>query len=266
MTVYADSLFLINFISVYLLLTLTEKILSAVISIPKKMLASVLGAATAAAVFCAVIPQRYSTAVQIADALLIAFVSYRGSRKKVFEAAAAIFALSCIYPYIAVLFIKNGAVIKNGIVYAEIPFGLFAVIFICTYSVILLFTKLIKIKKKTYCISFFHNGSSLGTTALYDSGNLLSDGQKSVIVAEWSVIKQLLGMENYEELYTHIDSMQLKILPFRTLDKGAGAAVVFYADKIHIKENGSTFYKVPVGIINNSISSGYHALIGKEYI
>ena len=96
MTVYADSLFLINFISVYLLLTLTEKILSSVISIPKKMLASALGAAAAAAVFCAVIPQRYNTAVQIAVALLIAFVSYRGSRKKVFEAAAAIFVLSCI--------------------------------------------------------------------------------------------------------------------------------------------------------------------------
>ncbi len=261
MTVYADSLFLVNFLSEYALLLLTEKIISVKARKFRKGAAAVFGALLSVIIFCTDIPLPQS-AITLAAAFLIVCAAYIGNKRAVLRAYPAFLLISCIYSGIITAvsgFLNINAVIRSGMIYMSINTMLFVIIFICTYPAILLGAQILNPHRRKICkISVSYGGKSVTINALYDSGNLLCDGAKGVIIAEWDAVKPLFDIEDMYE----IDGA--KILPFGSLG-GCRTVLVFYADKIGTENNN--FENVPIGIVRNRISQNgsYRALIGKQY-
>lgn len=264
MTVYADSLFLINFLSEYVLLLLTEKIASVRAKKFRKAAAALFGAAVSAASFCTEIPLPQSV-IGVINAFLIVCIVYMKNTRAVMRAFPAFMLISFTYSGIISAIsgiLSDDAVIHSGITYININTVLFIFIFICTYPIVLLIARILKpLSKRIYKITVSRKGKTVFANALFDSGNLLADGKKGVIIAEWDIIKPLFDAEIFEDLYG-LDGT--KILPFGSLG-GCTTALVFYADAITVENN--TFADVPIGIVNRSISQkgNYNALIGKQY-
>lgn len=265
MTVYADSLFLINLLSEYVLLTLCGKIASAKSKKSRRLFASIFGALISTAVFCADIPLPQSI-VRIITAFLTICIAYIRNYRAVLRAFPAFMLTSFLYSGIiltASSLLPESGIISCGFAYIRADLLMFACIFVLTYPVILLLARAFKISAKhTVKITVSHCGKTAVLTALFDSGNLLTDGNRGVIIAEWDIVKALFGTENFEDLYG-LDGT--KLVPFGSLG-GVSTALVFYADTVFTETN--TFKHIPIGIVNRKIipSGTCNALIGKQYI
>lgn len=273
MTVYADSLFLINFVSEYLMLILTEKMTASRIRRHRKTVSSLTGAAVSVLIFCLDIPDFICGIFKTANAVLIICISYMGNKGAMLRAFPVFIIISYIYAGIISSIsgiISNDAVIKNGITYISISEAAFAAVFLCTYPLVFLAARFLKLKrnKGIYKIILSKSSRSVSVRALLDSGNLLEEGGKSVVISEWDTVMPLLGIDDYNKLYEHMSELNLKILPFRSLGSSGKVIIVFHADSLLSEDSGAVFYDVPVGIVEHPISvkGNYNALIGKEYI
>lgn len=273
MTVYADSLFLINFISEYMMLILTEKLTAIKIKRYRKTVATLAGSIVSVLIFCIDIPYFLCGILKTINIMLIICISYMCNKRAIIRAVPIFIIISFLYSGIISSIagiISSSSIIKNGITYININEALFAVLFIITYPIVFFAAKLIKkvSSQKIYKIKISKNTYSVTLTALFDSGNLLTEQGKSVIIAEWDSIQPLFNVNTYENLYEHMTEFNLKLLPFNSLGSCGKTVILFYADHLLLTENNSAFNNVPVGIINSRISSkgSYNALIGKEYI
>lgn len=265
MTVYADSLFLVNLLSEYILLVLSEKIASVKANTAYRLTAAIFGAAISTAVFCTDIPISQSI-MRIITAFLTICIAYIKKPRAVIRAFPAFLLASFLYSGIisatASLF-PGGGILRGGFTYIRADTILFIIIFLFTYPAVLLLAKLFRLPaKRTVGITVSYNGKSVHLTALFDSGNLLTDGNQSVIIAEWDIIKALFDTECFEDLYG-LDGT--KILPFGSLG-GTATVLIFYADAV--STDAHTFTHTPIGIINRKITTHVpcNALIGKQYV
>ena len=273
MTVYADSLFLINFVSEYLILILTEKMVSSKIRKRRKAAAALTGAAISVLIFCVDIPHFLCGILKISSIIVIICICYMGNKKAMIRALPVFIIISYIYAGIisSVSGITGSdSVIKNGVTYINVNEVIFAVMFLCTYPIVFLLAEFLKLRrnKRIYNITLSKGLRSVTARALFDSGNLLSESGKSVVITEWETVKPLLGIDDYGKLYEHMAELNLKLLPFRSLGSADKIIAVFHADSLICEESNTVFRDVPVGIVNRSISGkgNYNALIGKEYI
>lgn len=260
MTVYADSLFLVNFLSEYFLLVLTEKIASVNSKRIRRISAALFGAVVSTAVFCDKIPLPQSIIGTI-NAFFIVCIAYTKSSRSVIRAFLTFMLVSFVY-YGFINLSVGSAAMHNGITYLKINLGMFAVIFLCAYLFIIFTARILKPSgRRIYKITVSKNKKTVSLTALFDSGNLLSDGKKGVIITEWDMIKPLFDTEIFEELYEYEN---VKVLPFGSLG-GCSTVLVFRADSLRTEYK--EFFDVPVGIVKRHITQNgtYNALIGKQY-
>ena len=268
MTVYADSLFLVNFISEYILITLSGKICSIHIKPYKKITAASVGSVLSVIIFCTSADSFVISLLRLALSIAIAFICCK-SRSNTVKFTVTLIIISYIYggmfPIVCGIF-SNNAFIKNGFTYIDLNPGVFLLIFLCTYPVVLFAAKLIKHKNRIYTVSINQNDNEITTSALFDSGNLLKHNEQSVIIIEWNCVKELFHTESYEELYEHMQDFTLSLIPFSTIGSNGKTLLIFRPDCTVIQEK--VFKNIPVGIVNGNISpkGTYHALIGSEYI
>ena len=274
MVVYADVIFLINFISAYIMLYILGKAINKVRIRKKRLfLASVLGAAGAAVVFCVEMPTALSYLTRILAAFLMIFTAFFEQRKQLLNQILWLVLMSGIMIFSMMLItalIKNtvSVVIKAGIVYFDIPPKVFLFAFILSYFVLIFFLKVFKNRKnkKYYIMSVTHNDKTVTVTALFDSGNLLKEPVtgKYVSILEWDYVKKLFGAEyEFSDIENHAEEMKLWVIPFNSLGNSSGMLFAFLADNITIPEEKKIIDKTFIGIYGGVLSKNneYHALI-----
>ena len=156
MTVYADSLFLLNFISEYILICICEKIIYCTLKLTDKIIAAVCGSVIAVIIFITALTLPTNIVIRLTNAGIISFICCRKKRHLYLRFLSIFIILSYVYAgiFTAVAgFMSKNAVIKNGITYSEINTGAFLLVFICTYPLILLVSRIIKHKKRIFDIS-----------------------------------------------------------------------------------------------------------------
>ena len=274
MVVYADVIFLINFISAYIMLYILGKAINKVRIRKKRLfLASVLGAAGAAVIFCVEMPTALSYLTRILAVFLMIFTAFFEQRKQLLNQILWLVLMSGIMIFSMMLItalIKNtvSVVIKAGIVYFDIPPKVFLFAFILSYFVLIFFLKVFKNRKnkKYYIMSVTHNDKTVTVTALFDSGNLLKEPVtgKYVSILEWDYVKKLFGAEyEFSDIENHAEEMKLWVIPFNSLGNSSGMLFAFLADNITIPEEKKIIDKTFIGIYGGVLSKNneYHALI-----
>lgn len=274
MVVYADVIFLINFISAYIMLYILGKAINKVRIRKKRLfLASVLGAAGAAVIFCVEMPTALSYLTRILAVFLMIFTTFFEQRKQLLNQILWLVLMSGIMIFSMMLItalIKNtvSVVIKAGIVYFDIPPKVFLFAFILSYFVLIFFLKVFKNRKnkKYYIMSVTHNDKTVTVTALFDSGNLLKEPVtgKYVSILEWDYVKKLFGAEyEFSDIENHAEEMKLWVIPFNSIGNSSGMLFAFLADNITIPEEKKIIDKTFIGIYGGVLSKNkeYHALI-----
>ncbi len=248
MTIYADELFVINFIACFALLYIFAAARELERNPVRLSLAAAIGAFAAVIRFCC-----FNCTLFIFGDIVIALIAFKRIKAvNIFTFIITKYLLSGIAVFILSLYGKSDAIIKNGIIYADINAVVFAVIFAVIYPIFTLVARLFKAKRKIYTVQIRVNGADTVVRALYDSGNLLKnpyDGS-SVIIADKDSIP-------FDEAGGYM------LIPFRTLGN-SGMLRAFRADEIICFEKNISLKNITIGISDTTLSKTgeYRALIG----
>ena len=260
MTVYADEIFIQNFASAYALLYICSKILNVKVCAKRLFFASCAGAAIALISFI------YGINLVIFSGFVL-FVSAYGIKKGVFLQNIVIFSVIKILSGFFCAFICSQlslGVVKNGITYLETDFTVMIISLIVSYPLIILMMKIfrLKVKKKLCQIKITKNKNSVEGTAIFDSGNLLTEpysGYK-VIVADKSLINRLFP-DGIDNILNEPTRNKIRFVPFNTIS-GTGVIEAFLPDAVFI--DGEKHENIYIGISPKRLSPNneYNALIG----
>ncbi len=274
MVVYADVLFLVNFISCYIMIQILAKTVFVVkISKIRAAAASLLGGAGAVAVFCIPFGKASGAAVRILSVFFMIFTAFYEQRKR-FSEQIVYFALLSGMTVFAMIFVASAAVrtlnvtVKSGILYFDLPPKIFLPSLGASYFIMLFFVKAFKNRKnkRYYIVSVTHNDRTVTVTALFDSGNLLREPftGKYVSIMEWESVKEFFGADyDYSQIENHAEDMKLWAVPFNSVGNQSGIIFAFLADSLFIREEKKTIKKAMIGICGNALSKDgkYRALI-----
>ena len=246
MTVYADELFIVNFISCLCMLY----VFAAFADLERRRLrlifASFYGALTAVFRFCTGIDM-----IMLFE-ILIPFIAF----KKVSFKSVILFMLSkYLFSGIAVAVVSligsSSAVIRSGVIYFNISPLLFLAVFCIVYPVFSVTLSLIKQhRQKRRIYTLVING--VPVKALYDSGNVLKnpyDGSGMVILEQ--------GVVDFNE------DAGFMLIPYRALNHSS-IIKGFKAENVFCIEKNLKIKKITIGISENALSQSgdYQALTG----
>lgn len=279
MVIYADEIFLINFVAAYILLYALGAFINK-IKIKKKRLiaASAINGIASVVIFTAEMPLYISHSLRVLSVFLVMSISFFELRRQILKQIIWFLFLSGIITF-SMIFILSvfegtvGMMIKAGIVYFSIPPVIFVITLVISYVIMFLFIKMFKNRKnkRYYILTLTHNDKSITLTALFDSGNLLREPitGKYVTIVEWEKVKELLGADyEFSALENYMEELKLWAVPFRAFGKSEGIIFAFMADKLTIHEEKRTEEKVFIGIYEKPLSSGreYSALLSADMI
>lgn len=274
MVIYADVLFLVNFISAYIMLILLGKfIVKSKIKIWRLCIASAVGGICAVVVFCADISYVSSCFVRAVSAFFMVFTAFYEQKRQILSQILWLAAVSAMLIAAMVTMTMLGgrttnAIIKSGVVYFDLPQKLFVPFFIMSYIGVTLFMKIVQYRKakRRYVITIEHNGKKVTVTALFDSGNQLREPVtgKCVSILEWDKARELLGAEyDFKSLVNHSEEEKLWAVPYRSVGNKSGIMSAFLADRIDIPEEKKVIEKTFIGICDMrlSVNNEYNALL-----
>ncbi len=274
MVIYPDVIFLVNFISVYVMLYILGR---AVYSIsPSKIrlsIASVVGGMSAAVVFCVKMSVFPAYFIRIASIVLMSAAAFYNGKRGFCGQLAWLLLISGILVFMmmlitAIIRATTEIVIRNGVVYFSLPPKIFAASFIISYAALAVVIRIIKSRrdKKYYLISITHNTRTITLTALYDSGNLLKDpvSGECVNILEWSEAKKLFDVDiPFDEIINHAEEMKLRVIPYNSLGKSSGVLFAFRAERLKIPDSGREYINPFIALYGGVLSKNkeYHALL-----
>ena len=279
MVIYADVIFAVNFASAYAVLYILARLVYCIK--PSKLrlcAASALGGVSAAVLFSADIPILASYAVRTLTVIAMVAIACYTARKQLcrqmlwFALITGIIIFSMIFAT-SVMSRMTEIIIKNGVIYFDLPPLTFAIAFALSYMLLLFFIKMFKnrAKKKHYIISVTYNDKTVTAAALFDSGNLLKEpvtGQ-CVNILEWEKAKTLFDLDiAFEDIENYIDKMRLWAVPYHSLGNNNGILFAFRADTLHIPELHKEIRETFIAIYGGKLSKNneYHALINAELL
>ena len=274
MVIYADVIFIENFISSYIMLLILAKCVTKVrLHKIRLTLASALGAAAATAIFCVTFDAYTALALRILSVFAMIFTAFFEQRKQFFEQLTYFTLMSGImifamFMLTALMKHTVAVAVRSGIAYFDVPQKTFLLMFAASYLIMLFFVKVFKKgkNKKYYIMSVTHNDKTVTVTALFDSGNLLREPVtgKYVSILEWESVKKLFDADYaFSNLPDHAEDMKLWIVPFSTIGNSSGILFAFLADEVTIPEEKKTHVKSFIGIYGGTLSKDkkYNALI-----
>lgn len=278
MVVYADVVFFINFVSSYILLYLLGRIVN--VMRPKQlrlMIASAIGGAAAALIFCTSLRRWELLAIRAAAALIMVFVSFFTTKKSVIRQLVWFFIMSGIMISAMVFLLsvikgRTGMMLKDGIMYFDLPPKIFLLSFALSYLILIFCLRVFKNRenKKYYIMSVTHNDKTITVSALFDSGNLLKEPVtgKYVSILEWEEAKKLFDATfPFDEITDHLEDMKLWVIPYTTLG-GGKTMFAFLADDVSLPEEKKDIGRSFIGIYGSSLSKNkeYSALLNAGLI
>lgn len=209
--IYVDVLFIINFIIDYILLSVTSFFVKKTPKIFKMCLSASMGAVYSATVFFIPMSTFVSLPFSAAVAFLMVAIAFGVNKASLLLKNTAIFYLVCAvtagFGFSLVFAGKAGTnyAVNNGIFYADINAYTLLFIFIISVATIHIATGYIKKQKiksgYLYTVTIEKDGRRVSDTALFDSGNFLTDpiSQKSVVIAEWQSVSGLFSENKITE-------------------------------------------------------------------
>lgn len=270
MVIYADVLFLVNFIFDYAALILLGKLMKLYIHHLRIAAAGVVGAMGTVLIFCF---GAWHVFLKIALAIIMILCAYGFHGKKTLQIFAAfgliITALSgAVMLLVSVIPTGADSVIKNGIVYFDLPGGLLLALMLVSYPTVCLVSKGIRARKNrtVYRTVIERAGRSVTVNALFDSGNKLKEPitGRPVVVAEWSAVEELFEEKAaFEELTDKAEKYRLWIIPYKSLG-GNGRIFAFLADRIQADKHVTE--RVFIGVTNQKFTGEYQAVLNADLI
>jgi len=223
-SIYADVLFLTNFLANFLLLHLTKKISKASTNILRLLASACLGSLYAMLLFFMPLTMWRSVLLHLLIGVAMLTVAFRfRSAKQLIQCALLYFSISLLSGgicyalfFLTSLGIASGAVLKNGVFYWHVPIYIIPIAFLLAYALCHALEKLLGFyalrKKNLYTLKLKYGDRQVTLRALVDTGNALYDPFNSlpVIVAEKSSAADLLTPE------TNTDTLHQ--IPYRTLE------------------------------------------------
>lgn len=274
MVVYADVIFAVNFVSAYAILYILGRVVNKEKPLKRRLgAASAWAGLSAAALFCIEIPAWTSYMIRFLSVIMMVAIAYFTPKRRLFEQIIwfALMTGIIVFSMIAItslLSVMTEVVIKNGVIYFDLPPLIFSAAFAASYLLMVFFLKVFKNRsdKRYYIMSVTHNDRTITVTALFDSGNLLKEPitGKCVNILEWEEAKRLFGVDfAFEDIENHMEEMKLWIVPYNSLGNTRGTLFAFAAEKISFPEQHKEINGAFVALYGSRLSKNkeYHALI-----
>jgi len=261
LTVYADILFLINFAINFPVVYLTAKMARLRPSFWRLVLGAVAGAVYAVLMFFPKLSFGYSALAKFLFSLLVVALTFNIHGVRLYIKTVGIFYLVtfCLGGGVMALFYftgagaKLGAVVKNGILYMNLPWKtLFLSVMICYFIIRVVWSILQnRLSRETMYrkVGVFWDRREVWLDALLDTGNALCEpfSGAPVIIAEYERLLPVLPPELadvFREGEVQIDEIvdekirgRIRVIPFSSLGKEHGMLIGFRPDKTKLIEN-----------------------------
>ncbi len=260
MIVYADLLFLINFVVVFIVIGIVCAYKYVKLSLKRRMFASLMGGAFSVFIYVCNFITPVKGFIYLVSVFVICKSAFGGGIKKnINNMVVFLFVIFLIQSVLVLLvsFFENDVILtlKNNVLYFDVSPGLILLCFLITYPVVCILSEIMRVQKnnRVYNITIINNGKSVSVKALYDSGNVLKEpvSKKNVIILEAEFAQKIL---NGDEKMTQI--------PYCTVS-GNGIINAFMPDVIFVDD--TCFLKRQyIAITHNRLSDcgEYNALIG----
>lgn len=262
LTVYADVLFVTNFLINFLVLYLAGKIGRLARNPWRLILGAAVGAVYALCMFFPKLSFGYGAAAKLVFSLFVVALTYniRGVRLYIKTVLVFYLVTFCLGGSVMALFYftglgaRLGAVVKNGIFYIHIPWQILLFAVLLSYEIIrwgwgALQSRLSR-ENMYRKIGICWNGEEVWIDALLDTGNSLSEPLSGapVIVAEYEKLQPILPpalkgiCESPEDAIEIADEKirgRIRMIPFSSLGKEHGMLLGFRPDRAWVLENES---------------------------
>lgn len=269
MTIYVESAFLQNFIVDYFLLYLSLKTFKLKVSRIRIILSSFLG--SIAAIFSPLISGILSVLFKIVLGFLMILIIYSGKNKKTYLLLLFCF-LGFTFLFGGVCYAINCFVssVKNTITNVNLPtFAILIVALILFYVEYIIINKIYSrktITKFEYSVTLFSANKQIEVVGFLDSGNLLKDNNKPVILIDAITFLKLYPKENLSDvLLKKINKLNLKnahLLNVKNINQTYSNLVVFTLPKIILnKTNVFTNISCAISLKKFNVGEGASCLL-----
>lgn len=295
MVVYAEYVFLENFVMNYFILSLTGRFAKFLPKRIKLILASSLGAAYAFIIFFPSLHFLFSILMKIACSMLIIVVCFTPYHFKDFLRILGIFYLITLVfggaGFALFYFTNFNGIISNGIFYIT-NISIKNIFISCGVAYILIqfswgyIQKQLAREKIMVDIGIEINNKKVDLKGMVDTGNSLMDpiSKYPVIIVEYGAIKDILPMEieeillknqifNLEQVALKLGSTwisRFRIIPYKALGTENGILIGFRPDNVLVykEKDCKDIKKIIIGIYNKTLSAtgDYRALLHPDII
>lgn len=201
--IYVDVLFIINFITDYILLSATSLFARKRLKILNALFSSAMGGLFSALIFFVPMNTASSVLSAFSVSLIMILIAFgKRSFVKILKDTAVLYLVAIMTGGLAYTVLpRYSHLLGNGILYVDI--NAYSLLFVFIASVIIIhsatgYIRRQKIKSSyIYEITIEKNGRTITDYAFFDSGNFLTEpiSQKGIIVAEWKSVSPLFDEE-----------------------------------------------------------------------
>lgn len=285
-TVYADVLFCINFFIDFALLSVSAFILKIRVKGIRLVLSAALGGVYSVLIFLPELSFLSSLGIKLLFSALLCFAAFGFGRITGYLKRLAVFyAVSLGFGGVvfgAYSFLKPDKIqVRNSAVYIDVkPFYLFLLI-AAAYAAVWVFYRILPKKtEELYMLSIFVGGKCAEISALYDSGNMLSDpiSGTTVILVELSAVEKLIPKSVRKAFYhpskpykeAAVWGHSFRLIPARGAFGSEQLLPAFRPDNLTVRVGNKSCLSesIFVAVTTSSLSSDgrYRALIGSDVI
>ena len=283
--VYADMLFLLNFLMDSVIIYATGLLIRKNLHIPRMMLSATVSALYSAIMFFPQVSFLYSVFFKVIFLIFGVWLAFPARTLKVLvKNTVAFLAVNLIFGgmVFVVIFATDfgtsvGSVVSNGEVYINITPSILisstVLAYITAYLTSYIKQHNVKQSKLTTAATIWFGTKNITVTALCDTGCSLSDptsGYPAMIIS-YEYGKRLLPKPFFESLTTgSIIPQEFKnryrIIPFSTIDNKNGIMHGFIPDKVHI--HGHEISKIVIAISKTIVNkdTGFSAILNPELL
>ncbi|NLM04587.1 MAG: sigma-E processing peptidase SpoIIGA [Clostridiales bacterium] len=292
MIIYAEYVFIENFIMNYIILSLTSKFSKYPIKKSKLILVAAISSLYAFIIFFPSLHFLFSMTMKIACSMLIIILAFTPYKfKDFFKLLGMFYLITLVFggAGLAIFYFTNfNGIISNGIFYIGdisiknifIALGLGYILI--NYCWIYIHKQFLK-EKILMEIKIFLNEMVVEITGIVDTGNSLVDpiSQYPVIIVEYEAISEILPLE-VQKIFNSSDSSNLiqvplllnnsnwisrfRVIPYNSLGKENGLLLAFKPDYVHI--DNENIKNIIIAIYNKKLSRAgeYRALLHPDLI
>lgn len=285
MTVYADVLVALNICFTYIFLVSVRMFLKIPTNKYLIALASFLGGISSLIIFAGEISVVLSVIYKIITSTVIVLAGFNPKSFRLFIKEFLLFwgvniMFGGVMYFIEITFGHQKIQYINGVVYFDMSMIFLVGSVLCVYGLFLAFNYFLssKMNGKDLCtLTVFYNGIEVTLSALFDTGNGLTDGisGRPVIICELGSIAPLFTRQevlffNNEDIENIPDSLtkRIRVVPCNSLG-GSTLLTCFLPDAVKIINKNNT-YKTDfcaIGVTKTRLSNGdYKALLNNKLL